>query len=91
MASVNLWEAMLDSAAVHPFKKKDISYAVQDLDKVAYFSGQEVTLEATDAGWLFKIFSCFDREQEIWILFDRWKGLVIVERHDQKGREDING
>lgn len=67
---INLWEAItaaelnwqkfdngLEPRALGP-RVKDTD--VSALSKSARFGGQEITVRATEEGWLIKVFSCYD-------------------------------
>ena len=92
---MNLWELLTGAEANHrryPDQAFGPKITVDDLVKLGksarFCNGTELSLEATDAGWVIKVFSCFgdgpNNDIEILIPKD-WKAPVKVVR-DQVGR-----
>ena len=88
--SINLWECLTSLESIHR-RDKYCSPRVMDEDISALslssrYYGQELSVQATDEGWLIKVFSCYsdgcpegieilipkDRLQPAKILLDRF-------------------
>ena len=62
MKPVNLWEALTSLETIGRREEKYPQRVFQEqlceLGKAARFHMQEITLEATEEGWLIKVFGC---------------------------------
>ena len=95
---INLWEAITSCELNHQKFDKDqeprsygprvTSDDVTALSKSSRFGGQELSVWATEEGWLIKVFSCYDFHEDfsvqIMIPKDRMKPAQIL--HDRTGR-----
>lgn len=85
MKTINLWEAMTAAETNHRREPETArgpevtETDLQELSRSARFSGQELSLQATEQGWVLKVFSCdSDRVQdEIEILIPK-DGIIPV-------------
>jgi hypothetical protein len=81
--AINLWE-LITSAAHHDDRPGDHNINQQhltDLAQSARFSGQELSIEATEDGWLIEVFSCYESKTDwsIQITILKKGGILIKE------------
>ena len=58
----NLWEALTHIAACarrHPTQQEQDDSVLVALSQATRWSGQELSLEANDEGWVIRVFSCY--------------------------------
>jgi len=60
-SSINLWE-LITSAAIHDDRPGDMLVTKEHLTELGKSGcgGQELSLQATEDGWVIKVFSCYD-------------------------------
>ena len=71
MKEVNLWECITACCVNQDRERRDFPLAalgaeihkedLRNFAKSARWGGQELSLTATEEGWLIKIFSCYDK------------------------------
>jgi hypothetical protein len=59
----NLWECLTHASRCMP-NSSALDETLSKLALNARLPGQELSLEATDEGWVVRIFSCYDGEPE---------------------------
>ena len=76
---VNLWECLTHKAGCKQTLdfQKDVFKKLLENIANAGNSGQEITLEATEEGWLVEVFSCYGGEGAK-VLFPKEGGIKIV-------------
>lgn len=94
--SINLWEAITAAEINHKklMEGKDpraygpevSTDQVTALSRSARWSGQELSIEPTEEGWLIKVFSCYDSVDGIEILIPKDHKLPAKIVLDRNGR-----
>jgi hypothetical protein len=92
--AINLWELMTAAETNHrrePDSARGPSITSSDLTDLGMAArlggGQELTLQATDAGWVIKVFSCYgDRDDNLEILIPKDGRAPVKVLQDRFGK-----
>lgn len=96
MTHINLWEALTTLESRHA-RGEYISPKVTEEDIIALgtagrWNGQELSLEASEEGWIIKVFSCYSEDfvTEVKILIPKDLNKPVKILKDRSGRVEFH-